>query len=79
MACMALSAARNLVAMMASPDPPRLALGGLSYEHERAANGGYGADSAPSQDDPGRLTFRPLLPFKISSVSGREARKAVFG
>jgi hypothetical protein len=45
-----------------------LALGGLSYEHERATNGGYGADSGPFQDDPGRLTFRPFETIAVRSA-----------
>jgi hypothetical protein len=40
---------------------------------------GFGAHSGPSRGDYSRRAFRPLLPFKISSVNGREARKAVFG
>jgi hypothetical protein len=54
-----------------------LALGGLSYEHERAANGGYGADSAPSQDDPGRLTFRPIATSILATGDGRFTSKLV--
>ena len=39
----------------------------------------FRAVSAPRRIAWGRTGFRPLLPFKISSVNGREAQTAVIG
>src|SRR5580658_2443802 len=40
------------------------------------SNGGFGTDSGRCRGDSCRGAFRPLLPFKISSVNGREAQIA---